>query len=72
MPYVSDPGAGLLGHADEAAGRGVVEVDDAGPRPGAVGRLGRGVAPGREAFEERELGVAVGLRRCRGTRGARG
>ena len=60
-PIRQHPGTGLLRHADEAAGGGVVEVDDAGPGPRAAGRLGRGVAPGPEAFEERELGVAVGL-----------
>ena len=66
-----DPRAGLLGDADERAGRRVVGVDDAGRRPGE--RLGGAAAPDGA----RAARTATAWRRgtpptCRGARGARG
>jgi hypothetical protein len=56
-----DPRAGLLGDADERAGRRVVGVDDPGGRPGE--RLGASAPPARELLEQLQLGVAVRLPR---------
>ena len=59
-----DPGAGLLGDADERAGRRVVGVDDPGRRPAVrLAGAARPVAAG-EPLEQRQLGVAVRLPRA--------
>ena len=69
-----DPGAGLLGDADEGAGRRVVGVDDPGRRPAE--RLG-GLARLARAAARRASRTGAAWRRgtpptCRGARGARG